>query len=146
MSSLVWQITSKCENLFNILKEKCQFFVMNLSEGLNSDQVQEFWNKDSIIKSFVLIVFFICIEHVWKNVWEYSQLINRVFLFQPMESFEKVLVLVSWKGYVRGPITAVWIMWDTPRFLLTAAFFHRKVANFAISENRDIDCILVHNF
>ena len=26
------------------------------------------------------------------------------------------------------------------------AFSHRKPANFAISRNTDIDCILVHNF
>ena len=31
-------------------------------------------------------------------------------------------------------------------FLLTSTFFHRKSANFAISRNTDIDCILIHNF
>ena len=32
------------------------------------------------------------------------------------------------------------------RVLPTSAFFHQKSANFAISRNRDIDCILIHNF
>ena len=32
---------------------------------------------------------------------------------------------------------------DTP---LDQHFFHRKSANFAISKNTDIDCILIHNF
>ena len=40
----------------------------------------------------------------------------------------------------------IWITWHTPWVLLTSAFFHRKSANFAISRNTDIDCILVHNF
>ena len=30
--------------------------------------------------------------------------------------------------------------------LLTSAFFHQKSANFAISRNTDIDCILIDNF
>ena len=38
------------------------------------------------------------------------------------------------------------ITWHTPWLLLTSAFFHRKSANFVISRNTDIDCILVHNF
>ena len=33
-----------------------------------------------------------------------------------------------------------------PWVLLTSAFFHQKSANFAISRNTDIDCILIHNF
>ena len=40
----------------------------------------------------------------------------------------------------------IWITWHTPWVLVSLAFFHRKSANFAISENTDIDCILVHNF
>ena len=28
----------------------------------------------------------------------------------------------------------------------TSAFFHRKSANFALSRNTDIDCILIHDF
>ena len=36
--------------------------------------------------------------------------------------------------------------WQTPWVLPTLAFFHQKSANFAISRNRDIDCILIHNF
>ena len=39
----------------------------------------------------------------------------------------------------------IWITWHTPWVLLTSAFFHRKSANFVISRNTDIDCILVHN-
>ena len=34
----------------------------------------------------------------------------------------------------------------TPCIVLTSAFFYRKSANFAISKNTDIDCILAHNF
>ena len=30
--------------------------------------------------------------------------------------------------------------------LLTSAFFDRKLANFAILRNTDVDCILKHNF
>ena len=30
--------------------------------------------------------------------------------------------------------------------LLTSAFFHWKSANFVVSRNTDIDCILTHNF
>ena len=40
----------------------------------------------------------------------------------------------------------IWITWHPSWFLLTSAFFHQKSANFAMSENTDIDCILVHNF
>ena len=40
----------------------------------------------------------------------------------------------------------IWITWQTPWLLLTSAFFHWKSANFVISRNTDIDCILVHNF
>ena len=32
------------------------------------------------------------------------------------------------------------------KVLLASAFFHHKSANFAISRNTDIDCILIHNF
>ena len=36
---------------------------------------------------------------------------------------------------------------DTPlSILLILAFFHRKSANFAISINKDINYILIHNF
>ena len=34
---------------------------------------------------------------------------------------------------------------DTQGVLLTSEFFYRKSANFAISRNTDIDCILMHN-
>ena len=36
--------------------------------------------------------------------------------------------------------------WHTRWVLPTSAFFHQKSANFAISRNRDKDCILIHNF
>ena len=39
----------------------------------------------------------------------------------------------------------IWITWHTPWVMLTSAFFHRKSANFAISRNKDINCILIHN-
>ena len=38
------------------------------------------------------------------------------------------------------------IMWHTTCVLLTSASFLRKWANFAISRNTDIDCVLLHNF
>ena len=38
------------------------------------------------------------------------------------------------------------ITWHAPWTLLTSAFFHRKLANFAISRNIDVQCILIHNF
>ena len=40
----------------------------------------------------------------------------------------------------------IWITWHTPWILLTSALFHWKLANYVISVNKDIDCILVHNF
>ena len=38
------------------------------------------------------------------------------------------------------------IGWYTPWVLLTSAFFNWKSPNFAISRNRDMDCIFIHNF
>ena len=32
------------------------------------------------------------------------------------------------------------------RVLLTSAFFHHKLANFAISENANTDCILIYTY
>ena len=40
----------------------------------------------------------------------------------------------------------IWITWHSPWVLLTSAFFHRKSANFAISRNTDLDCVLIYNF
>ena len=40
----------------------------------------------------------------------------------------------------------IWIMWHSHWVLLTSEFFHQISANFAISGNTDIDCILMHNF
>ena len=40
----------------------------------------------------------------------------------------------------------VWLKWHNPSVLLTSTFFHQKSANFAISRNTDIDCILIYNF
>ena len=42
-------------------------------------------------------------------------------------------------------IQKIYELRDTP-LLLTSAFFHRISANFAISKNTDIDCILINNF
>ena len=33
-----------------------------------------------------------------------------------------------------------------PWVLVISAFFYRKLANFAVPSNTDIDCILIHNF
>ena len=35
---------------------------------------------------------------------------------------------------------------DTPSEFCISALFHRKSANFVISRNTDIECILLHNF
>ena len=54
----------------------------------------------------------------------------------------------TWHSYTlpkENPKT-IWITCHTPWVLLTSAFFHQKSANFAISRNTDIDCILIHNF
>ena len=40
----------------------------------------------------------------------------------------------------------IWITWHTRWVLLISAFFHRRSANFAISRNSDVDCILMRNF
>ena len=40
----------------------------------------------------------------------------------------------------------IWITGHIPWVLLTSAFFYRKSANFGISRNTDVDCILIHNF
>ena len=39
----------------------------------------------------------------------------------------------------------IWITCHTSWVMLTSAFFHWKSANFPISRNADIDCILIHN-
>ena len=36
--------------------------------------------------------------------------------------------------------------WHVPWILLTSVLFHRKSAILVLSENIDIDCILIHNF
>ena len=40
----------------------------------------------------------------------------------------------------------IWTTWHIPWVLLASALFDLKSANFAISRNTDIDCILIHNF
>ena len=40
----------------------------------------------------------------------------------------------------------VFIQWNISWFLLISAFFRRKSANFTISWNTDVNCILKHNF
>ena len=53
----------------------------------------------------------------------------------------------TWYSYILPKEYAknVWTTWHTTWALLTPAFFHRKLANFAISRNTDIDCNLIHN-
>ena len=46
----------------------------------------------------------------------------------------------------KGDPKKIWITWYTPSVLLVSATFHRKSANFAISRNIEIDCILIHSF
>ena len=54
----------------------------------------------------------------------------------------------SWHSYTlpKDDPKNIWILWQTPWVLPTSAFFQRKPANFVISRNTDIDCILIHNF
>ena len=54
----------------------------------------------------------------------------------------------TWHSYIlpKEDPKNIWITWHTPWVLLTSAFFHRKSANFAISRNTDIDCILIQDF
>ena len=33
-----------------------------------------------------------------------------------------------------------------PSVLLTSAFYHHKSANFAMSRNAEVDCVLIYNF
>ena len=40
----------------------------------------------------------------------------------------------------------IWITGHIPWVLLISAFFYWKSANFGISRNTDVDCILIHNF
>ena len=40
----------------------------------------------------------------------------------------------------------IWITWHTPWVPMTPTIFHWKSANFAISRNTCIDCILIQNF
>ena len=40
----------------------------------------------------------------------------------------------------------IWITWYTPWVRLTSVFFRQRSANFAMSGNADIDCILIKNF
>ena len=40
----------------------------------------------------------------------------------------------------------IWITGHIPWVLLTSALFYWKSANFGISRNTDVDCILIHNF
>ena len=54
----------------------------------------------------------------------------------------------TWHNYIlpKEDPKSILIKWGTPWVLPTSALFYQKSANFAISENTDIDCILVHNF
>ena len=63
----------------------------------------------------------------------------------------------TWEGQNLSHISCSDETWDSytlhkedprhsPWVLLKSAFFHRKSANFAISRNTDINCILIHNF
>ena len=47
--------------------------------------------------------------------------------------------------YLKKTPKNIRIAWHTPWVLLTLAPFHRKSANFTISENTDIGRVLVHN-
>ena len=66
-------------------------------------------------------------------------------------SLKSVTYILQWWNLAQhtlpkeGPKN-IWITWHTPWVLLTSALFHRKSANFAISRNTYIDCILIHNF
>ena len=51
--------------------------------------------------------------------------------------------VIPWPKEDRKDIS---ITWHTPWILSKSRLFHRKSANFAISENTGVDSILVHNF
>ena len=59
---------------------------------------------------------------------------------------KSVAHILQWRNLPKGDPKNIWITWHTPWVLLTSAFFLRKSANFAISRNTNIDCILIHNF
>ena len=53
-----------------------------------------------------------------------------------------------WHSYIlpKSNPKNIWITWHMSWVLLTSAIFHRKSANFAISRNTRVDCILIQNF
>ena len=54
----------------------------------------------------------------------------------------------NWHTYTltkEGPKNTL-ITWHISYVVLTSVLFHRRSANFAISRNTDIDCILILNF
>ena len=61
-------------------------------------------------------------------------------------TYSTIMKLGTVIPYLKKTSKNISITWHTFWILLTSAFFHWKSVNFAISENTDIDCILVHNF
>ena len=66
-------------------------------------------------------------------------------------SLKSVTHMLQWRNLAQLYLTQrrsknIWIMWQTSWVLLKSVFFHRKSANFALSRNTYIDCILLHDF
>ena len=69
---------------------------------------------------------------------------------KPPPTLKSVTHILQWWNvavipYLKKIQKKKWITWYT-EFCWHQHFFHRKSANFVISRNTDIDCILVHNF
>ena len=54
----------------------------------------------------------------------------------------------TWHSYTlsKGDPKNILVTWHISWVVLTSASFYQKSSKFSISENADIDCILVHNF
>ena len=65
--------------------------------------------------------------------------------FSNLHTYPTMMILGSYTLPKKDPKN-IWITWHTPWVPLTSAIFHRKSANFAISRNTCIDCILIQNF
>ena len=69
----------------------------------------------------------------------------------PPPSLKSVTHILQWRNLAQLYLTQrrsknIWIRWQTSWVLLKSVFFHRKSANFALSRNTYIDCILLHDF
>ena len=112
--------------------------------------------RHAFIASAILTVFSNVFDSLHKH-WSFPLTLFRVGFFGDAYGLgggtKKNLSHISyndetWHSYTlaKGDPKNIWITWHTPWVLMISAFFQRKSANFAISRNTDIDCILIHNF